>query len=113
MGTKWKQKGNKIGNKQEQTGNTQKREKMGTSGTKWEKQEQKQKKEGTKSEFTTVMENLKINKSEGYDCISNEMIEDSSEIILNLIDRFMILGLEKSLVPNSQNLELTTLYTKK
>ena len=43
----------------------------------------------SKIEYKNVIENLKGNKAEGYDCISNEMIKRSPNIISNLIYRFM------------------------
>ena len=55
----------------------------------------------SKKEFMLVIKNLKNNKSEGYDCISNEMIKNSPDIILDLIYKFMNLCFEKSLIPNS------------
>ena len=67
----------------------------------------------SKKEFKMVIENMKRNKSEGYDCISNEMIIESPGIVLNLINRYVNLCLEKSLVPNSWTLELITLIHKK
>ena len=67
----------------------------------------------SKTEFKNVIENLKGNKSEGYDCISNEMIKNSPDIVFNLIYRFMNLCLEKSLIPDSWARELITLIHKK
>lgn len=67
----------------------------------------------SKMEFKNVIENLKGNKAEGYDCISNDMIKSSPNIISNLIYRFMNLCLEKSLIPNSWALNIITLIHKK
>jgi len=64
-------------------------------------------------EFKEIIKNLKINKSEGYDCISSEMIKHSPDILLNIIHRFMHLCLEKSLVPKSCVLISYLPYTKK
>ena len=67
----------------------------------------------SKKEFKKVVQNLKCNKSEGYDCISSEMIKNSPENLLNAIYRFLNLCLEKSIVPNSWCLELISLIHKK
>ena len=67
----------------------------------------------TKKDFKKIIQNLKTNKSEGYDCISSEMIKDSPEIMLNVIHKFINLCLEKSLVPRSWSLELILLIHKK
>ena len=63
----------------------------------------------SKKEFKNVIEN----KAEGFDCISNDMIKSSPNIISNLIYRFMNLCLEKSLIPNSWALDIITLIHKK
>ena len=60
-----------------------------------------------------VIKYLKNNKSEGYDCISNEMIKNSPDIILDLIYKFMNLCFEKSLIPDSWAYELISLIHKK
>ena len=67
----------------------------------------------SKKEFRNIVQNLKTNKSEGYDCISSEMIKNSPDVILNIIHRFMNLCLEKSLVPKSWSLELISPIHKK
>ena len=67
----------------------------------------------SKKEFRTVIDNLKINKSEGYDGISNEMIKEAPEIILELVNKFMNVCLEKSLIPNTWTQGLITLIHKK
>ena len=67
----------------------------------------------SKKEFMLVIKYLKNNKSEGYDCISNEMIKNSPDIILDLIYKFMNLCFEKSLIPNSWAYELISLIHKK
>ena len=64
-------------------------------------------------EFKNVINSLKNKKAVGYDSISNEMIKHSPDIILNLINRFMNLCLEKSLIPNSCTYELISLIHKK
>ena len=67
----------------------------------------------SKKEFKTIIQNLKTNKSEGYDCISNEMIKHSPDIMLNTIHRFINLCLDKCIVPKSWSLELISLIHKK
>ena len=54
-----------------------------------------------------------MNKSEGYDCISSEMIKKIPDNVLDIIHRFMNLCLEKTLVPKSWTLDLITLIHKK
>lgn len=67
----------------------------------------------SKNEFKNVIQSLKTNKSEGYDCISNEMIKNSPDVVLNIIHRVMNICLEKSLIPNSWSLELISPIHKK
>ena len=67
----------------------------------------------SKKEFKSVIENLKVKKSEGYDCVSNEMIKHSPDIVFNLIYRFTNLCLEKSLIPNSWAMDLPSLIHRK
>ena len=67
----------------------------------------------SKNEFKGLIRNLKNNKSEGNDGISNEMIKSSPDIIHDVILRFLNLCLEKSLVPNSWTMELISLIHKK
>ena len=55
----------------------------------------------TKKEFETVIKNLKGNKAEGIDSISNEMIKNSPKEILDLLHKFLNLCLDKSLIPKS------------
>ena len=66
-----------------------------------------------RKEFKKIIQGLKTKKSEGYDCISSEMIKNSPDNMLNVIHRFMNLCLEKSLVPKSWCLELISLIHKK
>lgn len=56
----------------------------------------------TKSEFLTVVKNLKNGKSEGFDNVLNEMIKNSPNNILELLLEHINLCLEKSFV--AQNL---------
>ena len=67
----------------------------------------------SKKEFKIVIESLKNCKAEGYDGISNEMLRNAPEEILDLIYKFMNICLEKSLVPNTWTNELITLIHKK
>ena len=67
----------------------------------------------SKKEFKTIIDDLKRNKSEGYDGISNDMIKDAPKTILEIINKFMNLCLEKSIIPNSWALGLITLIHKK
>ena len=55
---------------------------------------------------------LKDKKSEGFDGISNEMIRNCPENILQLINRLMNRCLEKSLIPNSWAYDLISLIHK-
>jgi len=48
----------------------------------------------SKKEFKAVINALKSKKAEGYDGISNEMIKNSPDNILHLINRLMNLCLE-------------------
>ena len=52
----------------------------------------------SKKEFKQIIQNLKTNKSEGFDCISSEMIKNSPEIMRNTIHKFINLCLDKCLV---------------
>ena len=67
----------------------------------------------SKKEFKNVIEALKTGKSEGYDGIPNEMISSSPDILLDLLNKLMNICIDKSLVPNSWTLELTSLIHKK
>ena len=49
-------------------------------------------------EFQSIIKNLKNNKAEGYDSISNEMIKHSPPVIQNLILKYLNLCFEKSLI---------------
>ena len=67
----------------------------------------------SKKEFKNVIETLKTGKSEGYDSICNEMIISSPDVILELLNNFMNICLEKSMVPDSWIFELISLIHKK
>ena len=66
-----------------------------------------------KKEFKNIIEKLKNGKSEGYDGISNEMITSSPEVVIDVLNNFMNLCLDKSMVPDSWTLELISLIHKK
>ena len=67
----------------------------------------------SKKEFKKVLQCLKTNKSEGYDCISSEMIKNSPDIMLNIIHKFINLCLEKRLVPKSWEFGTYISHTQK
>ena len=60
----------------------------------------------TRKEFDSVINNMKDGKAMGSDSISNEMIKNSPEIILDILYKFVNLCLKKSLVPKSWCLDL-------
>ena len=60
----------------------------------------------TRKEFETVIKNLKNDKAEGADAISNEMIKNSPKIFLDLLFRFINLCVSQSLIPQSWCFEL-------
>ena len=62
----------------------------------------------TKKEFMNVISNLKNNKTIGYDSISNEMIKNSPETVLDLLLKFINLCLRQSLIPHSWCRDLIT-----
>ena len=66
----------------------------------------------SKKELKDAIENLKNNKSAGYDGVTNEMVKNCPEIVFNLIYRFLNLCLKKALVPNTWTKDLITLLHK-
>ena len=60
----------------------------------------------TKKEFSVVINNLKNEKTAGYDSILNEMLKNSPPCVINLLFRFINLCLKKELVPQSWCFEL-------
>ena len=55
----------------------------------------------TKDELLKIIKKLKKGKATGYDRISNEMLKNAPENVLNVILDFINLYLEKSLVSKS------------
>ena len=55
----------------------------------------------SKTEFLNAVKGLKHGKSVGYDSISNEMITNSPDAILDLLLKFINVCLKKHLIPNS------------
>ena len=55
----------------------------------------------SEEEFTKYIKNLKYNKAEGLDMISNEMIKNSPKPILDILNKFINLCLHKSFIPSS------------
>ena len=62
----------------------------------------------TKKEFMNVISNLKHNKAIGYDSISNEMVKNLLETVLDLLLKFINLCLRQSLIPHSWCMDLIT-----
>ena len=60
----------------------------------------------TRNEFDKIIKNLKKEKAEGSDSISNEMIKSSPKIVLDLLFDFINTCVKKSLVPRSWCLDL-------
>ncbi len=55
----------------------------------------------TKTEMMNIIDNLKNNKAQSYDSISNEMMKNAPSDILDILIDFINLCLDKSLVPES------------
>ena len=55
----------------------------------------------SKTEFLNAVRGLKHGKSVGYDSISNEMITNTPDAILDLLLKFINVCLKKHLIPNS------------
>ena len=60
----------------------------------------------TRIEFDKVIKKLKMDKSEGSDSISNEMVKNSPKLILDILFKFINTCFNKSLAPKSWCLDL-------
>ena len=66
----------------------------------------------SEEEFMSCIKNLKSNKAQGLDMISNEMIKNSPKPILDILYKFINLCLDKSFIPSSWCLDLINPFYK-
>ena len=66
----------------------------------------------SEEEFMKCIKNLKYNKTESLDMISNEMIKNSPKPILDILNKFINLCLHKSFIPSSWCLDLISPFYK-